>query len=139
LLKKQGFDEAVRWFRKNGYHVKCEKKTKSYYSYTTKKFKTIGNVWIATISGKNIWGHFATSHCGFRTLYGNGALVADNNKVFNKWQQCPLLVRLPEALNNPEELLSNLAWLASEEGYNHSNKFEFYDKRILPYDESVIR
>jgi hypothetical protein len=83
------------------------------------------------VNGKGITGAFCSPNGGQSYSTLDGKFAADNNGCFNKWSQCPLVVNLP---CNVDELKQHLEFLGSGEGYEHSNRFEYLDKRILPYD-----
>lgn len=83
------------------------------------------------VSGKGIEGAFCEPNGGKSYATLDGKFAADNEKCFNKWSQCPLVVNLP---CDVEQLKGHLAFLGSDAGYKHSNSFEYLDKRILPFD-----
>ena len=64
--------------------------------------------------------------------YIHERIAVDNSKCFDKWSKCPLIMSL-DGLDK-ETLLKHLLWLGSEEGYHHSNSYEYFDKRILPME-----
>jgi hypothetical protein len=82
------------------------------------------------VSGKGIYGGFCTPNSDSYT-YINGSFAADHIDCFDKWAKCPLVVKLPCDLAS---LKKNLDFLGSLDGYNHSNFYEYLDKRILPYE-----
>jgi len=58
-------------------------------------------------------------------------VAADNEGCFDKWRKCPLVMKLPV---NKTRLLKHLAWLGTEEGFKHSNNYDYLDNQILPLE-----
>ncbi|KKW12839.1 MAG: hypothetical protein UY48_C0008G0014 [Candidatus Gottesmanbacteria bacterium GW2011_GWB1_49_7] len=59
-------------------------------------------------------------------------LCVDNRQCFNKWSQAPLRIYLDAILFSgamPGFLITDLAFLSSEKGYEYSNEFQFLDNR----------
>jgi hypothetical protein len=86
----------------------------------------------ATIKGKGIWGAFSELGAWYKTL--DGKFAADNEKCFDKWSKCPLVVNMPCDF---DALLKHLDFLASAEGYEISNNYSYFHNNPFPYDMSV--
>jgi hypothetical protein len=84
-------------------------------------------------NSKNITAGFCTPTNGDSFRYIDNRIAADNSHCFDKWSKCPLVMQLPLDGN---VLLEHLIWLGSEEGYTHSNSYEYLEegKRRLPYE-----
>lgn len=81
---------------------------------------------LGQFEGKGVLGKF------FWSPEWNGpphALFADNERCFDKLATCPLILRLPCDL---EKLPEYLEFLGSDEGYEWSNSYAFYNDKRLP-------
>jgi hypothetical protein len=118
---KNPFYRLVCFLRENGYKVLVRKPTQS-QSYHA-----------AFVSRQNIRAAFCeTNDVAYRHI--NGHFAADHSRCFNKWSQCPLVVPIPNFDCEYAELLKNLKWLSSDEGYEWSNSFGYLHDPRLPRD-----
>lgn len=109
------FAELKKWFDNHGYRTKVAEED------------TYASV---LVTNDDIHGIFCTPN-DESYLILRGRFAADNKQCFNKWSQCPLCVTIPTDLNALEK---HLKFLASEEGFKHSTSFEYFDKRVLPFE-----
>lgn len=61
-------------------------------------------------------------------------VCAEHKKCFDKWSKCPMYMNIEDAFKDHNLLLQHLTWLASDEGYEYSNSYAYYDTAILPRD-----
>lgn len=119
------FDRLVRFLRKNRYWVKVKREDSEEgdtYQYHYR---------FADVRGKGIRAGFCYPP-GNTSEYLDGRVAADNGKCFNKWSQCPLVVRVPTTDFERDKLLKYFAYLATPEGHDWSNKFGYMDDPRLP-------
>lgn len=117
------FKQLWKFLRDHGYRVSVDR---AYTMNDGTTYKT------ARFAGHGIEGMFGTPGCP--SSYLDGRLAADNAKCYNKPSQCPLVIRLPTSRAGREDLLEHLKWLATDEGYENSRSFDFYDHPVLPRD-----
>lgn len=118
------FEDLVYALRKEGY--KCE-------TTNGKKKVNVMHANTCMVTGKNIRACFtrpepAPEYEPYTSL--QECIAADHAKCFDKWQKCPLVIKLP---SNIENILAHLAHLGSEEGYEISNKYQYLDTNPWPY------
>lgn len=65
--------------------------------------------------------------------YLNDKLAADNAFCFDKISRCPLIMRLPV---DWDVLAKHLDFLASDEGYELSNCYDYLTNNPFPYEVS---
>lgn len=58
-------------------------------------------------------------------------IAADNDRCFDKWSKCPLVMKLPV---DYETLTKALTHLGSNEGYEISNSYSYLDDNPYPYE-----
>jgi hypothetical protein len=66
----------------------------------------------------------------------NDSILFDNYEAFNKWSQAPVQLEIVDSAEYCENLLKELEFLGSDEGYKLSNEFD-YDVRFMKEYESV--
>lgn len=86
----------------------------------------------AGFKGNGVFGGFATYGIEHKSL--EGRLTADNRRCFNKWADCPMVVKIPSNPIEKFKLLKYLAFLGSKNGYKWSNDFGYLDNPLLPRD-----
>jgi hypothetical protein len=113
------FQNLVDFLRQNQFKVMVCKPTKkqTYYS--------------AFIWDKGIRAAFCEPN-DKSYLQINGKIAADNSICFNKFSQCPLIMKIPVNDEERQTLLKHMMWLSSEEGYKWSSNFEYIDDSKLP-------
>ena len=60
-------------------------------------------------------------------------IAADNAKCFDKWSCCPMYMNIDGI--NLETLFAAFKFLGTQEGYEFSNSYAFYDNNPLPYEK----
>lgn len=66
------------------------------------------------VTGKGIIAAFASEYSG--NAYTEGRIAADSQSCFDKWNKCPLVMKLPLTYRREAEMLAHLAFLATPEG-----------------------
>ena len=66
------------------------------------------------VTGKGIIAAFACEHSG--NGYTAGRIAADSRDCFDKWNKCPMVMKLPLTYRREAEMLAHLAFLGTPEG-----------------------
>lgn len=66
----------------------------------------------------------------------NDSILFDNYEAFNKWSQAPVQLEIVDSDGYRDNLLKELEFLGSDEGYKLSNEFD-YDVRFMKEYEIV--
>lgn len=117
------FQNLVDFLLSNGFEVEDVSDEPRSYSYKWR---------FARVKGKGIQGGFAEQNEEESYLYINGRFAADNAQCFNKWSQCPLIVKIPTTNKEREELLGYLDFLGHPDGLEWSDSFCYFNDPKLP-------
>jgi len=120
----QDFDNLVKSLRNEGYFVYVE-----HIASEKNKYENHESYWYASVIGKNLRAGFCTKNNASYS-YIDGKISADHNECFDKWSKCPIKENIPTTHEARENLLLELKYLTSDEGFEASNKFEYEQKYI---------
>lgn len=70
--------------------------------------------------------------------YLQGHIVADHAKCFDKYNKCPLRMRLPETEEQAKRITAELRKLGTPEGFRISNSFAYLDHNPFPYERGGL-
>lgn len=116
-MRSKEFNKLKKILKGNGYKVKVLKSNKRLRRYQ-KRYR------FYYVTGKGIFGAFCTKSNGVHYRLKE-RFVVDNENSFDKWQDCPLVVKVP--VKDIPELLRQLEHLGGEEGNATSNSYSFYN------------
>jgi hypothetical protein len=80
--------------------------------------------WAAFIKSKNIRAGFCTKN-DESNQHLSGQFCAENEECFDKWSNCSIEIDIPETQEKIDLLIKELEYLASEEGEEESNHFDY--------------
>lgn len=86
----------------------------------------------AIVTGRNIHGGFCEPNDDSYS-YLNGEFCADNVGCFDKWSKCPITLPFPQGEFEENQLLEMLNHLGSENGLEHSDKYEYLRANCYQY------
>jgi hypothetical protein len=94
--------------------------------------ESMGVYRFARVSGIGIIGGYCEPTDGKCYPYIDGNFAADNAETFNKWSQCPLIVKLPKTTKEAATIVEHLKWLGTAEGGEWSDAFGYLNDARLP-------
>jgi hypothetical protein len=121
------------WFEELVFALRCE----GYKCETTlngKKKAKVTHANTCMVKGNNIRAAFTRpypplSHEPYPCLQER--IAADNEKCFDKFSKCPVVVKMPSDIPS---VLAVLKDLSSERGFHISNSFEYLDNNPWPHE-----